>query len=89
MEIVGIRKLKANLSGYLAKAKSGERIVVTDRKKEIAVISPWGEEIDNAGVLSLIKKGIADWAGGKPSGMRTRVISRAGKVSDAVLEGRR
>lgn len=33
---VGVRELKANLSEYLARAASGEEIVVTDRNRPIA-----------------------------------------------------
>ena len=40
METIGIRELKENLSRYMKKVKTGEKIVVTDRKKEIAVIMP-------------------------------------------------
>jgi len=89
MEMVGINELKANLSGYLAKVKSGKRIVVIDRKKEIAVISRWGDETDELGAVSLIQKGAAEWGGGKPAGLPSRVASKGGKVSDAVLDARR
>ena len=41
METIGIRKLKENLSRYMKQVKSGETIIVTDRKKEIAVIMPF------------------------------------------------
>jgi len=89
MEIVGIKQLRENLSNYLAKVKSGERIIVTDKKKEIAVISRWGDETTEMKVSALIQKGVVEWAGGKPTGLRSRVSSKGGRVSDAVIEARR
>jgi len=86
---VGIRELKTNLSRYLARVKSGERIIVTDRKKEVAIIAPCGKETDEEMALQLIQRGIAHWSGRKPKGMPSRIASRGKNVSDAVLEGRR
>jgi len=40
METVGIRELKKDLSNYLRKVKAGDKIIITDRKKEIAFIVP-------------------------------------------------
>ncbi|MBN9213425.1 MAG: hypothetical protein ABS62_09810 [Microbacterium sp. SCN 70-200] len=40
METVGIRKLKAQLSAYVDVARSGERVVITDRGKVVAAIVP-------------------------------------------------
>ncbi len=37
---VGIRDLKARLSEYVGRAAGGERIVVTDRGKPVAELSP-------------------------------------------------
>jgi antitoxin (DNA-binding transcriptional repressor) of toxin-antitoxin stability system len=84
-----MRKLKENLSQYLKRVRSGERILVTDRKKEVAVIVPWGTETDEEKVLQLIQRGVAHWSGGKPTGIPSRIASRGKSVSDAVLEDRR
>ena len=89
MKTVGVRELKANLSRYLARVKSGERIIVTARKKEVAIIVPCGKETDEEMALQLIQRGIAYWSGRKPKGIPSRIPSRGKKVSDAVLEGRR
>jgi prevent-host-death family protein len=89
MESVGIRELKENLSRYLKRVKSGERIIITERKKEVAVLVPRGKDSVEEEVYQLIQSGIADWAGGKPLGMPTRIISRGDSVSDAVIEDRR
>ncbi len=89
VKTVGVRELKANLSRYLARVKSGERIMVTHRKKEVAIIVPSGQQTDEEMALQLIQRGIAHWSGGKPKGMPSRITSRGKKVSDAVVEGRR
>ena len=65
METVGIRELKENLSRYLKSVKSGERIIITNRKKEVAVIVPRGKEAVDEEVLQLIQSGVADCHGGK------------------------
>jgi prevent-host-death family protein len=88
METVGIRKLKENLSLYLRKVKSGDSIMVTDRKNEIAVIIPVANGEDGANVLKLIARGLAEWSGGKPEGMAYRILSKGESVSIAVLEDR-
>ena len=40
MERIGIRELKENLGRYMNMVRSGERITITDRKKDIAVLLP-------------------------------------------------
>ena len=89
MQTVGIRELKANFSQYLSKVKLGERIIVTDRKKEVAIIAPLREKPGDDKILRLMERGIAQWSGGKPRGLQPRIISKGGKVSAAVIEGRR
>jgi prevent-host-death family protein len=89
MKTVGVRQLKEHLSRYLKRVKSGESIIVTDRKKEVAVLVPYGMETDEEKVLRSIQRGVAYWAGGKPKGMMPLIVSRGKKVSDAVLEDRR
>ena len=89
METVDIRELKENLIRYLKRVKSGERIIITDRKKEVAIIVPRGKEAVDEEVLQLIQSGIADLSGGKPLGISTRIALRGNSVSDAVFENRR
>ena len=43
---VGIRELLQNLSGYLAKVKTGSAFTVTDRGKPVAVLAPLATEDD-------------------------------------------
>lgn len=81
--------MKENLSRYLKEVKAGERIVVKDRQKEVALIVPLGISKEEDKVLELVRKGLADWSGGRPAGIRARIRVRGKKVSDAVLDGRR
>ncbi len=89
METVGIRELKQNLSRYIQKVKLGERIVITDRKKEVAVLLPLNMVSEDDRLLRLVQNGIANWSGKKPSSLSSRIISKGKSVSDAVIEDRR
>ena len=89
METIGIRELKDNLSRYMKRVKSGEKIIVTDRKKEIAIILPLKKKAKEEKIYQLIQRGVANWSGSKPEGMPVRIISRGKSVSDAVIEDRR
>ncbi len=43
---VGIRELRHDLSGYLRRVKGGERLVVTDRNRPVALLTPLPEDED-------------------------------------------
>ena len=89
METIGIRKLKENLSRYMKRVKTGERIIITDRNKEIAIILPLEKKPNEEKIYQLIQRGIASWSGGKPEGMPVRIVSKGDSVSGAVIENRR
>jgi prevent-host-death family protein len=83
---VGIKELKEKLSGYVDKVRHGEEIVVTDRGKEIALLTPISRE--RGAIKELIEKGKVRWKGGKPMGLQG--IKAKGKpVSRTILEERR
>lgn len=89
METVGIRELKASLSRQLKRVRSGVRLIVTERGRSIATISPVGTPVDIDWAHRLVADGRARWSGGKPAGSpRPAAVSRARTVSDAVLEDR-
>ena len=89
METVGVRELKNNLSKYLKIVKSGEKIIVTERRKQVAVIMPLGLDTEEEKILQMAQKGIASWSGAKPTGMINRIKSRGKSVSEAIIEDRR
>ena len=88
MKSVGIRELKRSISSYLRDVQSGERILITDRKKPLAIIIAVDNEQENEMIKQLADTGLVYWTGGKPSGAVPRIRSRK-SVSDAVLEDRR
>ena len=61
MKTVAISKLKASLSKFLAMVKAGEEVLVTDRGKPVARISPvqGNESMRSSGVIALEKAGSA------------------------------
>jgi prevent-host-death family protein len=89
METIGIRELKENLGRYMKMVRTGEKIVITDRKKEIAVIMPLGKKDKEEKIYQLIQRGVVYWHGDKPTGMPVRINSKGKRVSDAVIEDRR
>jgi len=86
---IGIRELKATLSACLARVEAGERLTVTDRGRPIATIVPIDAAPVPDWVQTLIGNRRAQWAGGKPVGMATRVPARGKPASTMVLEDRR
>lgn len=56
---VGIRELRAGLSRYIALARSGEEIIVTDRDRPVAVLRPVdaGDPYDRLLADGLIRPG--------------------------------
>ncbi len=86
MKTVGIKQLKAHLSHYVRKAQRGERVIITERGKEVAELVPLSAERE--GVLLLSSQGTLKWSGGKPAGLGG-VAVRGKPLSETVLEERR
>ena len=91
MTKAGVRDLKARLSEYLRKVKTGETVQVTDRGETVALLIPpsskqarpgFLEEMAREGLLILGK-------GGPPRGSVKPIRIRKGKpVSEIVIEDR-
>ena len=88
MKSVGIRELKRSISSYLRDVQSGERILITDRKKPLAVITAIDNDQENEMIKQLADTGMVYWTGGKPRGAVPRIRSKK-SMSEAVLEDRR
>jgi len=82
---VGVRDLRNHLSRYLARVRSGDEVVVTDRGRAIARVVPVGAErvLDR-----LIAEGIVTPAR-RPKRRAAKPITTKGTVSDLVGEQRR
>jgi prevent-host-death family protein len=83
---VGIKELKDKLSGYVDKVRHGEEVVVTDRGKEIALLTPISRERE--AVKELLESGKAKWSGGKPTGLRG-IKAKGKSLSRSIIEERR
>jgi antitoxin (DNA-binding transcriptional repressor) of toxin-antitoxin stability system len=57
MRTVNVAKLKDQLSKYLTFAKSGEEVVIRDRKLPVAKLVPFSEEGADAQELKLVASG--------------------------------
>jgi prevent-host-death family protein len=61
---VGIRDLKARLSGYMQEVKKGKTLVITERGRAIGLITPM-EESEEEAMHRLVRSGFASWNGKK------------------------
>jgi prevent-host-death family protein len=86
MSTVGIKMLKENLSEYVAMARSGERVIITDRGEEVAEIGPLSPE--RLAMKRLMAAGKVKWSGRKPQ-VGDAPVNRGAAASDAVIEDRR
>ncbi|MBA3432736.1 MAG: type II toxin-antitoxin system prevent-host-death family antitoxin [Actinobacteria bacterium] len=76
-ETVGIRELRQNLSRYLRRVVAGERLVVTERRRPVAVLAPWVDEED------ALERLIGDGRATRGRGNLIEVEPFARPVSDA------
>lgn len=89
MTEVGIETLKARLSDYLRLAQEGERVLITEGGRSIAILSPVEASEATHRAWKLVESGVASWSGGKPQGSRQKPTPRGITASAAVLEDRR
>ena len=87
---VGVRELKANLSSYLRRVRSGATLSITDRGTVVATIQPAEHRSDTDWVRRMVAEGKASWNGGKPIGLAKPVWLRGkGKTgSEMIIEDR-
>ncbi len=84
--VVGIRELRDQLSKWVARARKGEEVVITDRGKPVARLVPVDGE---SNFDRLVRGGVITPPRSK---RRTRGMPRVkakGSVSDLVIEDRR
>ena len=89
MAAVGIRELKNRLSQYLKRVRAGERVIVTERGKPVAIISPPPAGEADQHIEAMLREGAARWGGGKPKGASRPPRIKGPSVAQAVLEDRR
>lgn len=88
METVGIRELKTHLSRHLKRVRAGARLLVTERGRSIATISPVEVPADTGWAHQLVVEGRAHWNGGKPGAARPVRLTGKRTASSVVLEDR-
>ena len=97
MESTGVADLKARLSEYLARVKSGEEVLVTDRGRPIARLVPVGvetivdDEAETARLIAMEREGLLRLGSGRlPEGFfeKERSEDPEGLLVEAVLEER-
>jgi prevent-host-death family protein len=94
MHAVGVRELKNRLTRYLALVRGGERIVVTDRGKPVAVLGPVaganGRKPSTAHrAAALARRGLITLPHGTPD-LRTRPVAIQGEaISRTLIRDRR
>ncbi len=86
---VGIRELKAKLSGYIHEMKKGNTIVITERGTEVGRIIPAAGSAEDR-MQSLVRSGFADWNGRKlkPGRAVARLKRGAKTLAEMVSEDR-
>lgn len=83
---IGIRELRQDLSRHLRRVRAGERLIVTERGRPMAVLAPWADErdiLDSLVAEGRIRRGTGGLLAVRPVKRR---ISRAG--SEALAEER-
>jgi prevent-host-death family protein len=86
MHTVGMKMLRDELATYVAQARAGERIIITDRGEAVAELAPLSPELRLA--RHMVTQGRARWSGRRPALRGSGVVIRGLSVSDAVIEDR-
>jgi antitoxin (DNA-binding transcriptional repressor) of toxin-antitoxin stability system len=90
MDKVGIRELMTHLSWYLKKVQSGKRLMITERGRTIATISPVDAPRALDWTYRMVAEGRAQWNGAKPA-LPQNPVELKGKrtAASVVIEDRR
>ena len=83
---VGLKMLKENLAAYVARAREGERVIITDRGEEVAELVPISPE--RRAILRLVAEGRVKWNGQRPRFPRRGVPNHGRPASDVIVEER-
>lgn len=89
MVTVGVRELKARLSLYLKRVGRGERVMITDRGRPVALISPAPARAEDERIDAMLRDGTARWDGTTPRGAARPPRIVGPSVGNVVTEDRR
>lgn len=79
---VGIRELKAQLSRYVERVKTGSTVVITERGKPVGWIVPIAPSLDSR-LQQLAEADLLAWSGRR---LRTRKPGASARASKTVAE---
>jgi len=86
---VGIRELKAKLSGYIQDVKKGHTVIITERGRIVGRITPAHESL-NEKVQELIQAGAVAWSGKRlKAGPPTAKLKPGGKTLGEIVSENR
>lgn len=83
---VGIRELKNGLSKYIDRVRSGEEVIVTDRGRPVARLSPIDASEDR--LADLVAAGVVRAPASRKRHVPERRITAQAPVSDLVADQR-
>jgi antitoxin (DNA-binding transcriptional repressor) of toxin-antitoxin stability system len=75
MTRVGVETMKDQLGDYLQRAWKGEKILITEHRRSVALLTSREEDVPVQRALELVKAGVAEWSGGKPAGIEATAAS--------------
>jgi prevent-host-death family protein len=86
--VVGIRELKARLSGYVQQVKAGATLVITERGKPVGRMVPVSPTAE-ARLQTLIQVGLVAWNGHRLTPRPPVALTQGQRtVADLLLEDR-
>lgn len=91
MKSTSISHLKNHLSAHLKEVMAGEPVMITDRRKPIAILRPWEAEETDAELAGLIHQGIVHPPAQKlnvKAFLKAPRVSASRSLSEAILEER-
>lgn len=89
MPQVAVETLKDHLHEYVKRASDGERIVVTEEDRPVALLTATDESRETRLAWELVRSGAARWSGGKPQPPSNPPKIKGRPTSELVLEDRR
>ncbi len=89
MTRVGVKEFKDHLSKHLRSVGEGERLVITDHGRPVAVLCGVEDSPDAGLAWEMVAEGVASWGGGKPSCLGNPPVVRGKCTAEIVLEDRR
>jgi prevent-host-death family protein len=89
MPQVTVETLKAQTTECVDRASTGERLVVTDQDRPVAVLSGLEDDPEIRQGWKLVRDGVATWSGGKLQPPVNPPKIKGRPTSDLVIENRR